>query len=151
MKKKYIHLEIGQRLKEYRENLTQKEFALKINVPLVTYQRYESGERLPPEPVLKRVAKLCGKTADWRPVCGKGMDPAEGYADSPAAQYSFLEKFGLLSEEEKELLVKTMEVLRGTNRDNVVALKSNIRAFRKSRNYEEEEDVLGQKKRTGAA
>ncbi len=64
MKKKYTYLEIGNRLKELRKNLTQKEFATKIGVPLVTYQRYESGERLPPEPVLKRIAEICNTTVD---------------------------------------------------------------------------------------
>lgn len=52
-------------------------------------------------------------------------------------QFSFLNKFEILTEEEKELLEKTMKVMRGYNRDNANALKSNIRAFYKTHNYED--------------
>ncbi|OQD46418.1 hypothetical protein BIY37_03425 [Candidatus Brocadia sapporoensis] len=47
-----------------RKNLSQKKFAEKIGVPIATYQRYEYGETLPPEPVLKRVAEVCNTTVD---------------------------------------------------------------------------------------
>ena len=62
--KKYAYLDIGNGLKKLRKSLSQKEFAEKIDVPFRTYQRYESGERLPPEPVLKRIAEICNTTVD---------------------------------------------------------------------------------------
>ena len=65
MMKKYTHLEVGKTLKELRNNLSQKEFAKKIGVPIATYQRYEYGETLPPERVLSRVAEICGQTVDY--------------------------------------------------------------------------------------
>ncbi len=64
MKNKYSHLAIGQRLKELRKNLSQIEFAKKIDVSIATYQRYEYGETLPPQPVLRRIAEICGTTVD---------------------------------------------------------------------------------------
>lgn len=54
-------------------------------------------------------------------------------------QFSFLNEFKILSEEEKELLEKTMNVLRGHNKDNANALKSNIKAFYKTHNYKDNE------------
>ena len=64
MKKRYTHLEVGKRLKELRKKISQKEFAKKIDVPIASYQRYEYGETLPPEPVLKRIAEICNITID---------------------------------------------------------------------------------------
>lgn len=63
--KKYSYIDVGNRLKELRGNLSQKEFAEKIDVSFRTYQRYEAGETLPPEPVLERVAELYNTTVDW--------------------------------------------------------------------------------------
>jgi transcriptional regulator with XRE-family HTH domain len=57
--------EIGGRLRRLRENISQKEFALKVGIPLRTYQRYESGERIPPGRVLSRVAEICHVTTDY--------------------------------------------------------------------------------------
>ena len=61
--KKY--LQVGERLKELRENLSQEEFAKKIGVSFRTYQRYEVGERIPHPHVLSKIAGLFGTTIDW--------------------------------------------------------------------------------------
>ena len=71
--KKYSYLTIGKRLKELRKNLklSQKKFATKIDIYWRTYQNYEYGESLPPEPVLERVAGLCNTTVSW--ILGRGL------------------------------------------------------------------------------
>lgn len=61
--KKYI--EVGNRLRQLRAHLSQKEFSEKINVPLTTYQRYESGERLPKGDVLHRIASIFDVPVEW--------------------------------------------------------------------------------------
>ncbi len=69
--KKYS--EIGQRLKELREqfsrelkvDLSQKKFAQRLNVSLRAYQNYEAGERIPPGPVLSKIAEFYDCTSDY--------------------------------------------------------------------------------------
>lgn len=56
---------VGKRFKELRGNLTQKEFADKIKVPLRSYQRYESGERMPTINTLKNIAYICDTSTRW--------------------------------------------------------------------------------------
>ncbi len=55
---------IGAKLKELRGQLSQEEFAKKIGVPFRTYQRYESGERMPKADVVQRIAQACGVPVD---------------------------------------------------------------------------------------
>lgn len=69
--KKY--LEIGQRLRELREQfskqlhveLTQEYCAQKIGVSLRAYQNYEAGERMPPGPALSKIASFYDVTVDY--------------------------------------------------------------------------------------
>lgn len=68
--KKY--LEIGQRIKKYREQLskdigaefTQQLAANRFNVSLRAYQNYEAGDRIPPGPVLSKMALFYRITTD---------------------------------------------------------------------------------------
>jgi transcriptional regulator with XRE-family HTH domain len=167
MKKKYTHLEIGQRLKELRKfkiNLSQEEFSEKIGLHLNTYRRYESGERLPPEPVLKRVAELCGKTVDW--LLGRERDLASIIATARAeneaekAELASLAKLvneklvsslgTAYTQEERELMIKLVMILRGENKDNRKAIIENIHAFYKTRNVVDM-DRPGETKKTNCA
>lgn len=75
MDKKYPYLDVGKRLEKLRKNLTQAEFAKKIGISLRTYQYYESGERLPPDPVLERIAEECNTTKDE--ILGRGFASLE--------------------------------------------------------------------------
>lgn len=59
------YTDIGNRLKLLRGALSQTEFALKLNIPFRTYQRYEAGERLPKRAVLQWIASVCGKPVEW--------------------------------------------------------------------------------------
>ncbi|MHB8110900.1 MAG: XRE family transcriptional regulator [Syntrophorhabdaceae bacterium] len=63
MEKKYSY--IGKRLKDLRGSLSQSEMANRFNMPLRSYQYYESGERVPPMPILAEIATQYGKTVDW--------------------------------------------------------------------------------------
>jgi len=53
------------RLRELRGTLSQEEFSKKIGVSLRAYQRYESGERVPPPHILSKIAALLDTTIDW--------------------------------------------------------------------------------------
>jgi transcriptional regulator with XRE-family HTH domain len=59
------YLQLGERLKELRGDLSQEEFAKKIGVSHKGYQRYESGERVPHPYVLSKIAVLYDTTVDW--------------------------------------------------------------------------------------
>lgn len=63
MEKKYEL--IGKRLRELRGSLSQTEMANKLDMPLRSYQYYESGERVPPMPILAEIARQHDKTVDW--------------------------------------------------------------------------------------
>ncbi len=45
-------------------HLTQQEFSEKIGVTRASISRYESGDRTPPLPVLKKIAGVLGVTID---------------------------------------------------------------------------------------
>jgi transcriptional regulator with XRE-family HTH domain len=59
------YTEIGQRIKQLRGALSQRDFAEKLGLSLMGYQNYESGRRIPPGPVLSKIAALSGVTVDW--------------------------------------------------------------------------------------
>lgn len=54
--------ETGMRIKQQRKlkGLTQEELAIKSNLSVMSIRRYESGERIAPEPVLQRIADAIG-------------------------------------------------------------------------------------------
>lgn len=139
--KKYIYLDVGNRLKELRNNLSQEEFANKIGVSFRTYQRYEYGETLPPERVLSRIAGLCGKTVDYL----LGREPLQ-MVISEAKELYLAEKEGIedlkKKIEEPLYIGKLVAILRGKNRKNASAIKENIDAF-----YETRDIVPGELKK----
>ncbi len=61
--KKYI--DIGNRIKKLRGDVSQKEFAKKIGVSFAAYQNYEYGKRIPPAHILSKIADTCGMNVDW--------------------------------------------------------------------------------------
>ena len=138
---KYTYLDIGNRLKELRKNISQKEFANKIGIHINTYQRYESGERMPPERVLSRVAEICGKAVDYL----LGREPLQ-MVISEAKELYLAEKEGIddlkKKIEEPLYIGKLVAILRGKNRKNASAIKENIDAF-----YETRDIVPGELKK----
>ena len=64
-RKKYIHAQVGERLRLARGKLSQGEFARQIGVPFRTYQRYEAGETLPSGEALNHISEKVGRPIDW--------------------------------------------------------------------------------------
>ena len=145
MKKKQPYIDVGNRLKELRNNFSQKEFSEKIGIPFRTYQNYEYGERLPPGHVLSRVAEMCGKTVDYL----LGREPLQ-MVISEAKELYLAEKESLddlkKKAEEPLYLGKLVAILRGKNRKNASAIKENIDAF-----YETRDIVPGELKKANNA
>jgi transcriptional regulator with XRE-family HTH domain len=65
MKKLKRFEEIGNRLKQLRGPLSQKEFAKRIEVSLPAYQRYEAGKRMLKDDALYRIAAICNMPIEW--------------------------------------------------------------------------------------
>jgi transcriptional regulator with XRE-family HTH domain len=60
-------LEMARRIRESREDLalTQGELALRCGIYGGTLSRYESGERIPSPPYMRRLAEALGKTVPY--------------------------------------------------------------------------------------
>ena len=58
-------IEIGNRLKALRGNISQRDMAKKIGIPFRSYQYYEYGDREPPTDVLIKILKVFRVTTDW--------------------------------------------------------------------------------------
>ncbi len=78
-RKKYIHVQVGQRLRLIRGKFSQGEFARRIGVPFRTYQRYEAGETLPSGETLNQISQKAGKPIDWI-LKGDGSDESSTYS-----------------------------------------------------------------------
>jgi transcriptional regulator with XRE-family HTH domain len=59
------YLQVGERLRQLRGDLSQEEFAQKIGVPIKSYQRYEYGQYVPRPHTLTKIAEMCDTTTDW--------------------------------------------------------------------------------------
>ena len=59
------YIEIGARLRMVRGKTRQADFAEALGVALLTYQRYERGERMPSGEALTKAAELGQTTIDW--------------------------------------------------------------------------------------
>ena len=66
-KNKIMKINLGQRLKELREekNYTQKQLAEKLGINSVTYLHYEKEQREPPLALLADIAQFYGVTIDY--------------------------------------------------------------------------------------
>ena len=53
-------IEIGQRIKLLRGNMSQAEFANKLGITKSSLAMYERGERIPRDEVKIRISKRCG-------------------------------------------------------------------------------------------
>lgn len=73
------------RLKSLRGSLKQAEFARKIGLAQNSYNRYESGERVPDIEILSQMASHLGVSSDWL----LGLDNAEAM---PFSVYPLTEK-----------------------------------------------------------
>ncbi len=83
---KIIATRVGARLKRLRGSMTQAEFASLLGIRQSQYSRYETGERLAPDSLLERAARLEGITPQellWGPeppLREQALDPARAIA-----------------------------------------------------------------------
>jgi transcriptional regulator with XRE-family HTH domain len=73
--------QIGSRIKELRGLKSQASFAREIGVSLQGYLNYEYGKRVPPGPVLAKIAEIGHATTDWiltGSEAGAGSDRTDG-------------------------------------------------------------------------
>ncbi len=100
------------RLKELREikKITQSKLAREINMPLITYTKYENNIREPKLEILIKLANYYGVTLDY--LVGR----------------EFNNEFGYLGEDEKELL----KAYRTLNRDNKFKLLGEAQGMSKA-------------------
>lgn len=59
------YLGVGKRLIQLRGPLSQKDFALTLQIPFRSYQRYERGESSPSMEIIQKIASRCGVTIEW--------------------------------------------------------------------------------------
>ncbi len=100
------YLQIGERLKQLRDGLSQEEFAKKIGVPIKSYQRYEYGQYAPHPHTLTRIAEVCDTTTDWILTGDLNIDRARMIERAKAASYleEIVEKLEETNIREQKLL-----------------------------------------------
>jgi len=54
----------AEHMRNVRGDLTQSAFCRKMGIPLTTYQRYETGERVPNIDILAKIVRRTGISAD---------------------------------------------------------------------------------------
>lgn len=84
------------RLNELRGEMSQAEFAKKLNIARATVGLYENGYRIPDAYVLKQIAERCDVSTDW--LLGISND-MKGNADNVAVE----KRLGLTSKSQEEL------------------------------------------------
>lgn len=93
---------IGARIKELRGDLTQKEFADRLEVGRTSIVRYEAGERTPDAEFIARVYAVFKADPIWL-LTGIGQKPCEPAALAPDEKI-LLENFRRASEEGKSII-----------------------------------------------
>jgi len=107
--KKYT--EIGVRIKELRGKSSQPAFASKIGVSLQGYLNYEYGKRVPPGPVLAKIAAICNTTTDW--ILSGGNNASADRVAEPGGAYGLddvtqrvVQMMGQMTKEDKREVLK---------------------------------------------
>ena len=83
--------EFNENLRRFRKEkgLTQKEMADRLGINMSTYSRYETGNREPYVPMVKKMADILGVTGDELIGLDEGQDaPSEYYLSRRAAVYA---------------------------------------------------------------
>ena len=93
----------GKRLKELRDNLglSQRAFARLLELDPTAINRYEKGERLPTEPVIRQVAEKLNVSADY--LLGLTDNPQPWNNDLPEHVRKQLEEYERLKEKWEKL------------------------------------------------
>lgn len=97
-------------------NMTQSELAKKLGIPRTTYSNYENGNRQPDYETLQKIANYFGVSSDYL----IGMSDTSSNVVKENKQEYFEDKYGPVTEEEKEELAKHLQYLRwkANNNDN---------------------------------
>jgi len=126
-------------------------FARAIGVRPQQLSKYLRGQ-VPFKNALERIAAVGGCSVAWLLT---GCEEAAQYEPSARASPMVKEESARYAPdqtatmEERELIGMLLAILRGRNRENVEAIKSNIRAFYKSREMDSEPTVPTQRKVAG--
>lgn len=125
----------------------KKDFALSIGVRPHQLSKYLQGQ-VPRMKVLMQVAKATGKSVEWLIAGEEAYQETRGgmMLAEPQALYGTDRD---LTREERELVRMLLAILRGRNRENVQAIKSNVKAFYKSREMDSEPMLPTQRKAAG--
>ena len=70
----------GDRLEQLRGNLTQREFARQLGVPLTSYTNWTTGARAPSMDYIVMICTKLGVSADW--LLGLKIAPAPEQAEA---------------------------------------------------------------------
>ena len=94
---KIIAVRVGARLKDLRGDLTQSQYAEKLGLKQSQYSRYETGERLAPDAVLEKAARLKGVApgALFWPGASEDSEGLPEYARAVAELVLLLDSEGL--------------------------------------------------------
>jgi transcriptional regulator with XRE-family HTH domain len=104
------HPELAQRIRQLRGNTAQKDFAERLEISLQGYLNYEYGKRIPPGPVLSKLAEIGGVTVDWI-LTGDEQLTADRIGERPVyyldnVSEKILKMLEGMSEEEKRAVLK---------------------------------------------
>ena len=135
------------RLERLLEGKGKAEFARSIGILPQQLSRYLKG-RVPDLKTLLKIAAATEKSVEWL-VTGEETGQTPSGAMMVAEQPLRYNTRPDLSVEEGELVDMLLAVLRGRNRENVEAIKSNIKAFHKSREMASEPLLPTQRKAAG--
>lgn len=97
-------------------NITQSELAKRLGIPRTTYSNYENGNRQPDYETLQKIANYFGVSSDYL----IGMSEKSSSEVREDKHEYFEDKYGPVTDEEKEELAKHLQYLRwkADNKDN---------------------------------
>jgi len=133
------------------EGKSKAGFARSIEILPQQLSRYLKG-RVPDLKTLLKIAAATGKSVEWL-VSGEelGRKPAEVMCaqEAPAEHLPSSPRSQAVTQEEREFVDMLLAILRSRNRENVEAIRSNIKAFYKSREMASEPLLPTQRKAAG--
>lgn len=123
------------------------EFARALGIQPVQLSRYLKGQ-VPDLKTLFKLAAATGKSVEWLVTGEEANQKTRGAMMVSESQAPYGAEPDL-TREEKEIIRMLLAILRGRNRENVQAIKSNVKAFYKSREMASEPMLPTQRKAAG--
>jgi len=119
--------------------------AKSVNISAGALAQYLKGESIPGGEILFKLGQQSGRSIDWLLTGKEESVSSKGVAETDAP-YGEIDD---LSEEELGYIDMLVEIFKGSNEDNRVAIKSNLKAFHKSRNMPEPRIKTGRRHKQG--